>query len=386
MGPKTKTKKCMGGRIRKTGGSLSRMSALPAPTKLTKTFRRPTQLNLSPSPIKVHHTNEPLLSDEVEFMGNNGVLYRFNKKENIGKGAYGNVYIGKSEDGTSVAIKEYIPRSVMPSDKIRNLLVNEFSVLHKLGQHPNILQMYAYRINTDDQYSPMYGVYKHLSGHVNLVDNHKNNALWCKNEYRPEIVINIVNKLCGVINYMHEHGIAHRDIKPENIMIHVETFNVVLIDFGLACMNAEVNVDCDKNVGTKLWKESMKSSSTLEDHMNGDNQAMLLLVIYLLNRCNTVWRHCGNPDDVFNNPVTNFFSTFVEKSGACVEEIPLDKINRMFEYRFTLSGDNKNEDFHENAFKVDIVKNTHNVSPIVNVNKRRTMSHDIMENIKKIKL
>jgi len=49
------------------------------------------------------------------------------------------------------------------------------------------------------------------------------------------IIQRVLPKLVDAIECLHNHGIVHRDIKPENIMIHPETLDLRLIDFGFAC-------------------------------------------------------------------------------------------------------------------------------------------------------
>lgn len=49
----------------------------------------------------------------------------------------------------------------------------------------------------------------------------------------PERAVKIALGLCGVLDYIHSHGVVHRDLKPENIMVDADD-NVKLIDFGIA--------------------------------------------------------------------------------------------------------------------------------------------------------
>jgi serine/threonine-protein kinase len=49
----------------------------------------------------------------------------------------------------------------------------------------------------------------------------------------PARAIAIVRRLCDVLAYLHEQGVAHRDVKPENVLIRPDD-GIVLIDLGLS--------------------------------------------------------------------------------------------------------------------------------------------------------
>jgi serine/threonine-protein kinase len=50
----------------------------------------------------------------------------------------------------------------------------------------------------------------------------------------------VVSGILKGLSHMHGHRIMHRDLKPENIMLRGDTFEPVIVDFGLAT-NADVN-------------------------------------------------------------------------------------------------------------------------------------------------
>jgi serine/threonine protein kinase len=50
----------------------------------------------------------------------------------------------------------------------------------------------------------------------------------------PEcLAVQLASRLCGILEYMHRHGVVHRDVKPGNIMIS-DDGSPHLIDFGIA--------------------------------------------------------------------------------------------------------------------------------------------------------
>jgi len=54
----------------------------------------------------------------------------------------------------------------------------------------------------------------------------------------------IFRDICSAIQYCHQRGIAHRDLKLENILIDPTTYQVKVIDFGLASFETEDSAGC----------------------------------------------------------------------------------------------------------------------------------------------
>lgn len=46
--------------------------------------------------------------------------------------------------------------------------------------------------------------------------------------------LELLLKICGVVQYLHQNGILHRNLRPENIMVDEATGQPMLIDLGLA--------------------------------------------------------------------------------------------------------------------------------------------------------
>jgi len=56
-----------------------------------------------------------------------------------------------------------------------------------------------------------------------------------RNEKMPIILVQLyIYQLCRSLAYVHSLGICHRDIKPQNLLIHPETNELKLCDFGSA--------------------------------------------------------------------------------------------------------------------------------------------------------
>ena len=150
-----------------------------------------------------------------------------NKKEIIGSGAFGQVYLAKiKKTNENVAVK-----IVFQDKRYRN---RELSIMKPLS-HPNIVKLL--------------GSYKTIS------PNSKNNEeyLNCIMDYIPETLSNLILKnqneqtkfpliliklysyqMLKSIGYLHSLGICHRDIKPQNILINPDDYTLKLCDFGCA--------------------------------------------------------------------------------------------------------------------------------------------------------
>jgi predicted Ser/Thr protein kinase len=55
-------------------------------------------------------------------------------------------------------------------------------------------------------------------------------------ELNPNFLDEIIKKVHTEIDKLHKKGISHRDLKPKNIMVHPETREIKIIDYGLSCI------------------------------------------------------------------------------------------------------------------------------------------------------
>lgn len=66
--------------------------------------------------------------------------------------------------------------------------------------------------------------------------------------YSENELINIINQMADIINYIHANGIVHQNIKPSNFIL--KNNHLKLIDFSMACDNSE---DCNPIVTTEYY-------------------------------------------------------------------------------------------------------------------------------------
>jgi serine/threonine protein kinase len=77
--------------------------------------------------------------------------------------------------------------------------------------------------------------------HVIVTDYYNGVDLYSfiENGIVEDIAKYIFKQLCKTMNTIHQMGIIHRDLKPENIIILKETFDPIILDWGLAFKPSE---------------------------------------------------------------------------------------------------------------------------------------------------
>jgi len=130
----------------------------------------------------------------------------------IGEGGQAKVYRGLYH-GDQVAVK-------ILSEVDMKCLAHEIVILSNLN-HPNIPKFYG--IVLEDKVIGMvlqYIVGKPLDERIK--------------DLKKEEKFKVLKSIGSALSYVHSINFIHRDLKPENILIENETFNVYLIDFGIA--------------------------------------------------------------------------------------------------------------------------------------------------------
>lgn len=166
------------------------------------------------------------MNDQVYFLGEESQrdirLYYDISKNELGKGSYGIVQLGKIK-GTNVQ------RAIKIIDKSRVSNVERFKleveIMMRLD-HPSILRLYDYF--EDKKY--IYLVLELCTG-GELFDRIIANKYFGEDEARI-----IFRQIMKAIYYCHLNGVCHRDLKPENfIMISKnDPYTLKVIDFGLS--------------------------------------------------------------------------------------------------------------------------------------------------------
>lgn len=153
---------------------------------------------------------------------------RYKLKEKIGGGAFGQTYLAEDYQlpgNPPCIVKQLQPQNTDPKtlQTARRLFNSEAQVLHSLGsQHPQIPTLYAY-FEEDREF---YLVQELVEGNP-LTEELPPGSHW--QEIR---VIDFLQDILSILDYVHGQQVIHRDIKPSNIMRRTEDKKLMLIDFG----------------------------------------------------------------------------------------------------------------------------------------------------------
>ena len=152
---------------------------------------------------------------------------KFVVRKSIACGGMSAVYIGDSDDGIKVVIKEAcVAKRSDPAvrAKARELFEREALLLYKL-EHPKIAKVMDYFVEEGRDYL----VLEYVAGCSLRQFVQANGA-------QEEVnVIKLASQICDILTFLHEHDppIVHRDITPDNIVIK-KNQEICLIDFGAA--------------------------------------------------------------------------------------------------------------------------------------------------------
>jgi serine/threonine-protein kinase len=138
----------------------------------------------------------------------------------LGRGAVGVVYRGRSADGRVVAIKTFDP-GLADDETFRARVAHEVRAVREV-EDPHLVRILA---AGDDDGRP-YLVLEYLSG-GSLAERLAAGPL------RLEETLRVVAEVAAGVDALHRAGIVHRDIKPSNVLFREEG-SAALTDFGLA--------------------------------------------------------------------------------------------------------------------------------------------------------
>ena len=150
----------------------------------------------------------------------------YEKKELIGKGGFGEVYLGKNKK-----TKQQVAIKILKKENIKTVKDNESVRLEidilKLCHHPNILRI----LDHFENYDYIYIVMEYIEGGTLFENLKKNNY-----HFKEKQAANIMKQIAKGVKYLHQYGIIHRDLKPENISItRQNNFDEIkIMDFGLS--------------------------------------------------------------------------------------------------------------------------------------------------------
>jgi serine/threonine protein kinase len=167
-------------------------------------------------------------------------LDRYRIARQLSLGGFSIVYLAHDEDGTPVAIKEYLPNSLAlrSEGQVTPAISDDHLAAFRHGMkcffeegralahlsHPNVVRVLNFFRANETVYMVMqYERGRTLQEHIN---KHKG-AL------REVFVRNVFTRLLNGLREVHTQKLLHLDIKPANIYLRTDG-NPVLLDFGAA--------------------------------------------------------------------------------------------------------------------------------------------------------
>ncbi len=143
------------------------------------------------------------------------------------KGGFGQTYIAQDTrrpGHPKCVVKHLKPASNDPDflQTARRLFITEAETLEQVGCHDQIPRLLAYF----EENQEFYLVEEFIEG-LTLKAELKPDHRWTEDE-----VVQLLQGILGILEFIHSHGVIHRDIKPDNIIKRQRDGRLVLIDFG----------------------------------------------------------------------------------------------------------------------------------------------------------
>ncbi|XP_061972815.1 mitogen-activated protein kinase kinase kinase 1-like [Populus nigra] len=183
-------------------------------------------------------TTEPMsnISPNLRFRRS---ITDWEKGELLGRGSFGSVYEGISDDGFFFAVKEVslLDQGSQGKQSIYQL-EQEIALLSRF-EHENIVQYYG----TDKDESKLY-IFLELVTKGSLL------KLYQRYNLRDSQVSAYTRQILHGLKYLHDQNVVHRDIKCANLLVDANG-SVKLADFGLAKATKFNDVKSCK--GTAFW-------------------------------------------------------------------------------------------------------------------------------------
>ncbi|NEO54185.1 MAG: protein kinase [Okeania sp. SIO3B5] len=153
--------------------------------------------------------------------------HRYKIISELGKGGFGTTYLAVDldlPDRPQCVVKQLTPSDPRPQvfQVAKKLFDKEAKILHRLGKHEQIPQLFAYF----EEGGQFYLVQEFIEG------NDLTNEIYPGKKISEKQAIQLLTEILSVLRYVHQQNVIHRDLKPQNIMRRKSDGKIVLIDFG----------------------------------------------------------------------------------------------------------------------------------------------------------
>ncbi|AFY35575.1 serine/threonine protein kinase [Calothrix sp. PCC 7507] len=145
----------------------------------------------------------------------------------LATGGFGQTYIAEDTrrpGNPTCVVKHLKPASSDPRvfETAKRLFHSEAETLEHLGNHSQIPRLLAYF----DENQEFYLVQEFIEGQT-LGEELSPGKRWSENQ-----VIQLLQEVLSILEFVHGQGVIHRDIKPDNIIRRTADNKLVLVDFG----------------------------------------------------------------------------------------------------------------------------------------------------------
>ncbi len=145
----------------------------------------------------------------------------------LATGGFGQTYIAQDTrrpGNPTCVVKHLQPATSDPRvfETAKRLFHSEAETLENLGHHHQIPRLLAYF----DENQEFYLVQEFIDGHT-LTEELIPGNRWSESQ-----VIELLQEVLGILEFVHNQGVIHRDIKPDNIIRRTADHKLVLVDFG----------------------------------------------------------------------------------------------------------------------------------------------------------
>jgi len=152
---------------------------------------------------------------------------RYQVTKILGVGGFGETYIALDtrRPGNPVCVVKHLKPALQDPrhfETAKRLFTSEAATLEQLGNHDQIPRLLAYF----DENQEFFLVQEYIEGHPlsqELIPGQR----WSESQ-----VIQLLQSVLSVLEFVHNQGVIHRDIKPDNIIRRIADNKLVLVDFG----------------------------------------------------------------------------------------------------------------------------------------------------------
>jgi len=128
----------------------------------------------------------------------------------LGKGKFGNVYLGKQKLSNALVALKVLFKAPMLASKCVNNLRREVEIQYRL-KHKNIVQLFGYFDDSKNVYL--------ILEYLEKGELYKQIAKAGTGYVSEDVCRGYMLDVIAAVSHMHERHIWHRDLKPENILI-----------------------------------------------------------------------------------------------------------------------------------------------------------------------